>query len=78
LLKESLPLIKAPLTEFKAEKSALNKKITAFNYLNNRIENDHKFTKPTSRDRQVYQLYSSARNTIDSMETMRIIQKWSS
>jgi len=39
------------------------------------MENDHKFTKYKSRYRQWYQTFSPARNTIDGMETMRMIQK---
>ena len=39
------------------------------------MENDHKYTKSQSRYRQWYQSFTTARNTLDGMETMRIIQK---
>ena len=39
------------------------------------MENDHKFTKSKSRYRQWYQSFDSARNALDGMETMRMIQK---
>ncbi len=39
------------------------------------MENDHKSTKSKSRYRQWYQSFSSARNTLDGMEAMRMIQK---
>lgn len=44
-------------------------------YLNNSIENDHKFVKRKSRYRQWYQSFDTARRTIDGIETMRMIQK---
>jgi transposase-like protein len=44
-------------------------------YLNNAMENDHKFTKGTSRYRQWYQSFDTARNAIATMETMRMVQK---
>jgi transposase-like protein len=39
------------------------------------MENDHKFTKSKSHYRQWYQSFSTARNTLDGMETLRMIQK---
>ena len=36
--------------------------------------NDHKFTKSKSRYRQWYQSLSAARNTLDGMEAMLMIQ----
>jgi transposase-like protein len=44
-------------------------------YLNNKIENDHKFTKSKSRYRQWYQSFATAKNTLDGIETLRMIQK---
>lgn len=44
-------------------------------YLNNSIENDHKFTKRKSRYRQWYQSFESAKKTMDGIESMRMIQK---
>jgi transposase-like protein len=39
------------------------------------MENDHKNIKSKSRYRQWYQSFSTARNTIDGIEAMRMIQK---
>jgi transposase, IS6 family len=39
------------------------------------MENDHKFTKSKSRYRQWYQSFLTAKNTLDGIETMRMIQK---
>ena len=39
------------------------------------MENDHKSTKSKSRYRQWYQTFSTAKNTLDGMESMRAIQK---
>jgi transposase-like protein len=50
-------------------------KLRAIKYLNNSMENDHKFTKSKSRYRQWYQSFSTARNTLNGIETMRMIQK---
>jgi transposase-like protein len=50
-------------------------KLRPIKYLNNAMENDHKFTKGTSRYRQWYQSFDTARNAISAMETMRIVQK---
>jgi transposase-like protein len=50
-------------------------KLRAIKYLNNSMENDHKFTKSKSRYRQLYQSFSTARNTLNGIETMRMIQK---
>ncbi len=44
-------------------------------YLNNRIENDHKFIKRKSRYRQWYQSFETAAKIIDGMEAMRMLQK---
>ncbi len=50
-------------------------KLRQVKYLNNGIENDHKSTKFKSRYRQWYQNFDTAKNTIDAVETMRMIQK---
>ena len=50
-------------------------KLRQVKYLNNGVENDHKFTKSKSRYRQWYQSFETARCTLDGMETMRMIQK---
>ncbi len=50
-------------------------KLRAIKYLNNSMENDHKFTKSKSRYRQWYQSFSTAGNALDGMETMRMVQK---
>ena len=50
-------------------------KLGPIKYLNNAMENDHKFTKGTSRYRQWYQSFGTARNAISGMETMRMVQK---
>ena len=50
-------------------------KLRQVKYLNNGIENDHKSTKFKSRYRQWYQSFDTAKNTIDAIETMRMIQK---
>lgn len=39
------------------------------------MENDHKSTKSKSRYRQWYQSFHTAKNTLDGMEAMRMIQK---
>ena len=52
-----------------------NTKLRAIKYLNNSMENDHKFTKSKSRYRQWYQSFYTAGNTLDGMEAMRVIQK---
>ena len=52
-----------------------NTKLRQVKYLNNGIENDHKSTKFKSRYRQWYQNFDTAKNTIDAVETMRMIQK---
>lgn len=44
-------------------------------YLNNSMENDHKFTKSKSRYRQWYQSFKTAKNTLDGMESTRMVQK---
>jgi len=44
-------------------------------YLNNSIENDHKFIKRKSRYRQWYQSFETAKNTIEGIEAMRMLQK---
>jgi len=64
------------LSELQAENAAPKRTILrAVKYLNNRMENDHKSTKSKSRYRQWYQSFSTARNTLDGIETMRMIQK---
>lgn len=50
-------------------------KLRPIKYLNNAMENDHKFTKSKSRYRQWYQSFDTARRAISAMETMRMIQK---
>lgn len=50
-------------------------KLRPIKYLNNAMENDHKFTKSKSRYRQWYQSFETARRAITDMETMRMIQK---
>ena len=61
---------------FKAENEAPKKtKLRAIKYLNNKMENDNKFTKSKSRYREWYQSFSTARNTIDGMGTMYMIQE---
>ena len=50
-------------------------KLRRVKYLNNIVENDHKFVKRKSRYRQWYQSFDTASATISGMETMRMIQK---
>ena len=50
-------------------------KLRQVKYLNNGIENDHKSTKFKSRYRQWCQSFDSAKNTMDVVETMCMIQK---
>lgn len=50
-------------------------KLRPIKYLNNAMENDHKFTKSKSRYRQWYQSFETAKQAIAGMETMRMIQK---
>ena len=50
-------------------------KLRRVKYLNNSVENDHKFIKSKSRYRQWYQSFETAEATIDTIETMRMIQK---
>ena len=70
------PTFPPALGELQTKNEALRKtKLRAIKYLNNRMENDHKFTKSKSRYRQWYQSFSTARNTIDGIEAMRMIQK---
>ena len=70
------PTFPPALSELQTENAAPKKtKLRAIKYLNNRMENDHKNTKSKSRYRQWYQSFSTARNTLDGMETMRMIQK---
>jgi transposase-like protein len=52
-----------------------NIKLRAVKYLNNSMENDHKWTKSKSRYRGWYQSFSTATKTLDGMESMRMIQK---
>lgn len=44
-------------------------------YLNNAMENDHKSIKCKCRYRQWFQSFATARNTIDGLESMRVLQK---
>jgi IS6 family transposase len=70
------PTFSPALSELQADNEALKKtKLRAVKYLNNRMENDHKFTKYKSRYRQWYQSFTTARNTLDGMEAIRMIQK---
>ena len=70
------PTFPTALSELQTENEAPKKtQLRAIKYLNNKMENDHKFTKSKSPYRQWYQSFSTARNTIDGMETMRMIQK---
>jgi len=50
-------------------------KLRRVKYLNNIVENDHKFVKHKSRYRQWYQFFDTASVTISGIETMRMIQK---
>ena len=50
-------------------------KLRQVKYLNNGVENDHKFIKSKSRYRQWYQSVKTAACAIDITETMRVIQK---
>lgn len=50
-------------------------KLRRIKYLNNSMENDHKFIKSKSRYRQWYQSFSTASKTIDGIESMRCVQK---
>jgi len=70
------PTFPPALSELQAENEAPKKtQLRAIKYLNNSMENDHKFTKSKSRYRQWYQLFTSARNTLEGIETLRMIQK---
>ena len=70
------PTFPPALNELQIEKEAPKKtKLRAIKYLNNSMENDHKNIKSKSRYRQWYQSFSTARNTIDGIEAMRMIQK---
>ena len=70
------PTFPPALAELQAENEAPpNTKLRPVKYLNNSMENDHKSTKSKSRYRQWYQSFSTARNTLDGMEAMRMIQK---
>jgi transposase, IS6 family len=70
------PTFPPALSELQAENEALKTtKLRAIKYLNNSMENDHKFTKSKSRYRQWYQSCLTAKNTLDGIETMRMIQK---
>ena len=70
------PTFPPALNELQKEKELPKvTKLRAVKYLNNSMENDHKYTKSKSRYRQWYQSFLTARNTLDGMETMRMIQK---
>jgi transposase-like protein len=73
---EKSPTFPPALSELQSENVVPKKtKLRAIKYLNNSIENDYKFTKSKSRYRQWYQSFSTARNTLNGIETMRMIQK---
>lgn len=70
------PTFPPAISELQAVNEAPRKtKLRAIKYLNNSMENDHKNIKSKSRYRQWYQSFITARNTLDGMETMRMIQK---
>jgi transposase, IS6 family len=70
------PTFPPALSELQAENEAFKTtKLRAVKYLNNSMENDHKFTKSKSRYRQWYQSFLTAKNTLDGIETLRMIQK---
>ena len=70
------PTFPPALSELQTENEMpQNTKLRAIKYLNHSMENDHKFTKSKSRYRQWYQSFSTASNTLDGMEAMRMIQK---
>jgi IS6 family transposase len=70
------PTFPPALSELQATNDAPSKtKLRAVKYLNNSMENDHKCTKSKSRYRQWYQSFSTARNTLDGMESLRALQK---
>ena len=70
------PTFPPALSDLQAANQAPKKtKLRAIKYLNNRMESDHKSTKSKSRYRQWYQSFSTANNTLDGIETMRMIQK---
>ncbi len=70
------PTFPPALSELQTVNEAPKKtKLRAIKYLNNSMENDHKSTKSKSRYRQWYQSLRTAKNTLDGIETMRMIQK---
>ncbi len=70
------PTFPPALSELQASNEAPKKtKLRSVKYLNNKMENDHKSTKSKARYRQWYQSFQTARNTLDGMEAMRMIQK---
>jgi len=70
------PTFPPEFNELQEENPALSEtKLRTVKYLNNGIENDHKFTKSRSRYRQWYQSFTTTKNTLDGMETLRLIQK---
>ena len=70
------PTFPPALNELQAANDMPDKtKLRAIKYLNNSMENDHKFTKSKSRYQQWYQSFTTARKTLDGMEAMRMIQK---
>ena len=69
------PTFPPALSELQEENEMPNDtKLRAIKYLNNSMENDHKFTKSKSRYRQWYQSFSTASNALNGMEAMRMIQ----
>jgi transposase, IS6 family len=69
------PTFPPALNELQENKAPKMTTLRAVKYLNNSMENDHNFTKSKSRYRQWYQSFLTAKNTLDGIETMRMIQK---
>jgi IS6 family transposase len=70
------PTFPPALSELQATNEAPKRtKLRTVKYLNNKMENDHKFTKSKSRYRRWYQSFLTARNTLDGIESIRMIQK---
>lgn len=70
------PTFPPALNELKQEGIApKNTELRSVKYLNNSVENDHKSIKSKSRYRQWYQSFETAKNTIDGLETLRMLQK---
>jgi transposase-like protein len=70
------PTFPAALSDLQAEGiMPSDTKLRPIKYLNNAMENDHKSTKSKSRYRQWFQSFETAKPTISTVETMRMIQK---